>query len=271
MGSPLFFFSKGEKRMSKFRIRPMANRIRTSLVKHSPEILTGIGIAGMITTVVLAVKETPKALQLIEELKQEKETASISHTDVVKATWKCYIPSAVTGTLSVACLICASSVHLRRNAALAAAYTLSDTALREYREKVIETIGTDKEKEVREKVSKHRLEKHPMTDKDVAIIGREECLVFEHLSGRYFSSNMEKLKAAENELNKELINDMYVSLNDFYDELDLEHTRIGYDLGWRVEDGAIKLEYHSQLTSDGRPCIVIEYERAPKYDYECCM
>ena len=30
--------------------------------KHSPEILTGIGVAGMITSTILAVKATPKAL-----------------------------------------------------------------------------------------------------------------------------------------------------------------------------------------------------------------
>ena len=137
---------------------------KISISKHSPEILTGIGIAGMITTTFLAVRATPKALELIEEKKDElnnkqveerldkngdlrdyKEITKLKFPDLFKATWKCYIPAAVTSVVSIACLVGASSVHIKRNAVLATAYQLSETALTEYKEKVIETIGEKKE------------------------------------------------------------------------------------------------------------------------------
>ena len=60
--------------MPKQSLASIAKSVRTAMKKHSPEILTGIGIAGMITTTVMAVKATPKALILLEEKKDELDT-----------------------------------------------------------------------------------------------------------------------------------------------------------------------------------------------------
>ena len=117
--------------MDKKTVTRMLYNARTAMKKHSPEILTGIGIAGMITTTVLAVRATPKALILLEEKKKEIEDNSLAPVEVVKTVWICYVPAAVTGAVSVACLVGASSVNVRRNAALATAYTLSESALKE--------------------------------------------------------------------------------------------------------------------------------------------
>ena len=133
---------------------------KTALKKYSPQILTGIGIAGMIATTITAVKATPKALQLIDE-REIKENKRLSTTEVIKTTWKCYVPAAVTGTLSVACLIGASSVSLKRHAALATAYTLSETALKEYQEKAVEVVGEKKEQAIRDAVVKDKLAGNP--------------------------------------------------------------------------------------------------------------
>ena len=80
-----------------------------------------------------------KAIKLINQAENEKN-ADLTKTETVKACWKVYIPAMVTGTASIVCLIGASSVNAKRNAALAAAYTLSDTAFREYKEKVITIV-----------------------------------------------------------------------------------------------------------------------------------
>ena len=63
------------------------------LGKHSPEILTGLGIAGMLTTTILAVKATPKALKLIENKKKELNTDELTALQTIKATWKPYMPA----------------------------------------------------------------------------------------------------------------------------------------------------------------------------------
>ena len=262
--------------MSKSSIPSFIHNAMVWTSKHSPEILTGLGIAGMITTTVLAVKATPRALQLIEAEKERKNAIPHREEDMVmklkpletvKVAWKPYAPAVITGVVSTACLIGASSIHLKRNAALATAYTLSQAALADYREKVIETIGEKKEKAVREKVNEKKLENNPVGQNRVIITGKGDTLCYEHLSGRYFKSDIEKIRKAVNELNRTIVTDMYVSLNDFYDMFELPHTDMGYELGWNIDSGLIDIDFGSQIAEDGTPCIVVEHLVAPRYNY----
>lgn len=254
--------------MNKLAIKGFIRNIGVSVSKHSPEILTGIGIAGMITTTVLAVKATPKALELIEAKKEEEKIDKLKPVEVVKTCWKPYLPAVITGVCSTACLVGASSVNFRRNAALATAYKVSETALNEYREKVVETIGEEKERVVREKVDKERVEKTPVSKSEVYITSKGETLCLDPLSKRYFKSDIETIRKAENELNKQMIHDMfgYVSVNDFYDEIGLEQTDIGDELGWNVNQ-LMDIDFTSQIADNGEPCIVLNYSVAPKYNY----
>lgn len=252
--------------MSRLNVAKIVNGAREFSSKHSPEILTMIGITGMAGAIVSVGRATPKALILLEEAREEKQD-ELTKTEVVKACWKCYIPAVLTFTFSTACLISANSVNAKRNAALATAYKLSETALTEYREKVVETIGEKKEKEIRSKVAKDRIEKNPINSSEVIITDRGNTLCYDHISGRYFNSDIDKIKKAENELNKRLLNEMYISLNDFYDSLGLEPTRLGDELGWNYNGNLIELDLSSQIASDGRPAIVIDYNIAPIRDY----
>ena len=255
--------------MSKPNISMLMKSAQLWMSKHSPEILTGLGIAGMVTTTVLAVKATPKAMELIKKKQEElypESTEKLTVAETVKAAWKPYIPAAVTGTLSVSCLIGASSVNARRNAALAAAYHLSETALAEYKEQVIETIGKNKEKTIRNKVDKAKIDRNPPNDKEVILTGDGNTLCYDYHSGRYFKTNLDKLKKIENELNSRLLREDYISLNDLYDELGLSFTQVGDDLGWHVSKGLIEFGFSTQLVND-TPCLVLNYNVAPQHDY----
>ncbi|MCO7171170.1 DUF6353 family protein [[Clostridium] scindens] len=257
--------------MQKPNLTKICRNVKTATVKHSPEILTGVGIAGMITTTVMAVRATPKAIQLLDEEKRRQQVDKLEPMDVVKTAWKYYIPAAVTGTVSVACLIGASSVNARRNAALTAAYTISESTLRDYQKKVVETIGEKKEQTVRDAVAKERLEKNPVENKEVIVTAKGDTLCFDAVSGRYFKSDIDKLKKAENELNRQMRDEMYISLNDFYYEVGLEPIKLGDDLGWNIDNGYIDLRFSSQLATDGTPCLVIDYGYGPRYDFRNLM
>ena len=254
--------------MGKTNLATIAKDIRKLASKRSPEILTGIGIAGMITTTILAVRATPKALELIEEQKEEESVDKLSTFEVVKVAWKPYIPAMVTCVVSTACLIGASSVNTKRNAALATAYKLSETALSEYRDKVVETIGEKKERIVRDKVAEERVKKNPVSKNEVIVTGNGKTLCFDPISGRYFMCSIETIKKAENTLNKQMLHDIsgYVSLNEFYDELGLDHTSVGNDLGWNTNQ-LIDIDFSSQLNDNGEPSVVLDYLVAPKCDY----
>lgn len=257
--------------MSKFNLSQIAKSVQMTVSKHSPEILMGIGIAGMLTTTILAVRATPKALRLIDEKKEELETDKLTPVDTVKTCWKCYIPAAVSGSLSVACLISANSVNARRNAALATAYALSETALKEYQEKVVETIGEKKEQVVHDAIAKDKVTKNPVSTSEVIITEKGNTLCYDTVSGRYFKSDIEKLKKAANELNFRLRDEMYVSVNDFYYEIGLKSISIGDDIGWNIDRGYINLKFSSQLADDGTPCLVLSYGVGPRYDYRSLM
>lgn len=253
--------------MGKVSLTSIAKSVRTAMKKHSPEILTGIGIAGMITTTVMAVKATPKALILIGEKKKELDTDELPTKEIVKTAWPCYIPAAVVGSVSILCLIGASSTNLRRNAALTTAYTLSESTLKEYQEKVVETIGEKKEQSIRDSVSKEKMDRNPvreviLTDKG----GNTNC--YDALSGRYFKSDRDKITRVMNELNRRMRDEMYISLNDFYYELGLDGTKMGDMLGWNIDKGYIDLAFSSHLDANGTPCLVIDYQVAPVYDYQ---
>lgn len=242
------------------------------LVKHSPQILTGIGVAGMITSTVLAVKATPKALQLIEDAKGhgEHRCDKLPVKTVIKVAWKPYIPAVVTGIASMSCIIGASAVNAKRNAALTAAYALSERTLIRYRDKVVETIGEKKEKEIKEKIAQDTIDEKPVSSSQVIITSKGNTLCMDSISGRYFKSDIDTIKKCVNELNREMIVDNYISLNALYSSIGLDHISNGDHLGWNISDGLIEIDFSTCLAED-EPCIVLNYETAPKYDFDKFM
>ena len=255
--------------MSKEGLKRTIKSAGRVLTKFSPGILTGIGITGMIGATFMAVKATPKALYLIEAKKEESEVEELTPVETIKTCWKCYIPATLTTVVSAACLIGASTVSAKRNAALATAYSISEAALREYQEKVVEVIGEKKEKAVRDAVAKNQIERDPVTKSEVVIIdSNSNTLCYEPLSGRYFKSTIDKIKKAEIKLDRQMIQEMYVSLNDFYWEIGLDGTDLGDKMGWNLSKGYMDLSFSSQLADDGTPCAVIVYGIPPVYDYQ---
>lgn len=258
--------------MNKPNMTALFKNVKMVFSNHSPEILTGIGIAGMITTTILAVKATPKAMDLIADAENDKYERGIREplkkTEIVKAAWKPYVPAAVTGTMSIACLIGASSVNSKRNAALATAYNLSANALAEYKEKVLETVGEKKERVIRDKVAEEQIKKEPVNKSTIIITGSGNTRCFDTITKQRFSSDIETINRIVNELNRRMVNgDDYISLNDFYYELGLDPVKIGDEIGWNVAKGLIEVDFSSQLDSDGVPCIVLDYTVAPKRGY----
>lgn len=249
-------------------LQTIAKQTLRTLKKHSPGILTGIGIVGLLATSVLAVDATPKAMELIREKKEEIGVEKLTAAETVKATWKCYIPAAVTAATSVACIVGANSVNAKRQAALATACTLSETAMREYKDKVVETIGEKKEREVMDAIAKDKIEKNPVSKSEVILTNKGDTLCFDPWSSRYFKSDAEKLRKAVNDLNYQLINEGCVTLNDFYYDIGLEETRPGETLGWNINRGGqVQFRFSSQVAEDGTPCLVLEFINPPSYDY----
>lgn len=251
--------------MNKQTIAKALKDVPKILKRHSPGLLTGIGIAGMIVTTITAVKATPKALQLVDE-REIKEGKRLTNSEIVKTTWKCYVPAAVTGVCSIGCLIGANSVSARRNAALATAYTISETAFKEYKEKAVEVVGEKKEQAIRDAVAKDKLEKAQVSSREFVITGKGETPCFDPLTNSCFKSDIETIRRAENILNKRMRDELRITVNEFLQELGLEpcDEAIGENMGWDIDKGYIDLDFSSQLV-DGIPYLVIGHHNPPRY------
>lgn len=246
-------------------IKTMAKSVWAGAKKHSPEILIGMGIAGAASSVIFAVKATPKAMLLLEEKRQELGVEKLEAKEIIKTAAPVYIPTAVSFGVSVACIVGASSVNARRNAALTAAYTLSESTLRTYRDKVLETVGEDKEREIRQKAAIEQQQKTPEPQTLVVSGAAGQLKCFDSLSGRYFVSTKNEIDKAVNEFNRQLRDDMRISLNDWYDLIGLDTNKLGDMLGWDIERGYVETCYASRLDEDGLPCLVVNYVEPPHY------
>jgi len=235
------------------------SKIQRVFEKNSPGILTAFGVVGVTTTAILAVKATPKAVSILDE--REPKTK----IEIVKLTWKLYIPTLAMAAVTSACIIGSNTINGRRSAALLTAYSLTDRTFQEYKGKVLSTIGEKKEQEIRSSVSQDNLEKHPVDEAKVIITGYGDDLFYDSMTGRYFYSNIEKVRQIQNDLNKDLISDMWVSLNSLFERLGLEEVKLGEELGWNT-DNLIELGFDTRVASNKKPCFIIEYKVDPKFD-----
>lgn len=240
------------------------------LNKRSPTILTGLGVAGVISTAVLAVQATPKALYLIDEKKADiypdaTEDVYLTPIEILKATWKVYIPAVIMGGVTITAIITANNINLRRNAALAGLISITQTAMQEYQQKVIETIGEKKEELLRGEIAQDKLNDDPLTAKTIIISGGGDTLCYDSYSGRYFKSDIEKIKQTLNEFNRRIFIEDYLPINEWYDMLGLEGITAGNLQGWRVDEALLYINFSAKVATNGQPCLVLNYSPLPTH------
>lgn len=246
-------------------------KLGNETVKRSPGILAGLGVIGMFTAIGMAIHATPKAIVVLEAEAGNRgvEPGELKPIDTVKTVGVYYIPTLATAVLSTFLIFEGFSISNKRHAALAAAYGLSEAALKDFQDKLVEVDGEKKLDKVRKAIAKDQVEKHPVENTEIVLTGNGETLCYEPLSGRYFKSDIDKIKQAVNRTNSYLVREGIISLNDFYYELGLDGTSIGRDIGWELsQDDLIDLDFTATLTSDNTPCLAIGYRNKPRYEYD---
>lgn len=255
--------------------------IRSGMEKHSPAILTGLGIIGIGSTVVFAVRATPKALDLIDDAYLDKARCDhdemvygmgggepvIGHKleylgvrDTVKATWKCYIPAAVMGAFTIACFIGSNRVSALRTAALSSAYSMTEKALNTYEQKVIDILGADKNEEIREEIVKDQLDSS--TDVVIPAYSTGSELCYDCLTGQYFWSDRESIREKVNDFNEMLLKDMYGDKNEWLLSIGCNQVEDGDLLGWNSEK-LLDVNIKSLVAPNGKPCLAVSYYTKP--------
>ena len=247
----------------------LLKRTERIIADNSPAILTGIGVVGVLSTAYLTGHASIKAMRILdheEKILVVAREPELTPKEKVQKVWKLYIPAVSTGLLTVTCIIAANRIGNRRAAAIAVAYSLTEKAFDEYRNKVVEKIGERKEELLRADIAQDSINKNPPSSGEVIMIGSGDVLCLEAFTGRYFTSNIESLRSAENQINAVIIHDMYASLSDFYDLIGLQHTDFSDEVGWNV-DKMLDLHFASAIALDGRPCLSFSFRVVPIRNY----
>jgi hypothetical protein len=236
-------------------LRDMVLRAGKLVTDNSPAILAGV--AGTVTTAILSAKATYEALQLLDREDQDLETK-----EKIEKTWQLYIPAAAAALTTIAAIIFATKIGTRRAAAMAAAYAISEKGFEEYRDKILEKMGDKKEEIARAEMAQERVTANPPPG-DLLPYGRS-VLCMDAFTGRYFLSDMETIKAAENKINHRILvgGELSMSLSEFYEEIGLERTSMSDDVGWNVNK-LLELKFSSTITPIGHPCLVMDFHAMP--------
>jgi hypothetical protein len=243
-----------------------AKQIEKLAVDNAPVILTAIGVTGTLATAILTARASFAAADLLAEEDERRfrmnESQDITKTQAVKLVWKGYIPAVGVGITTIACVICANRISTRRIAAMAAAYSLSEKAYSEYREKVVEKFNANKERQVRDDIAQDRVNANPPKDSQIIITGNGDVVCYDLPTGRYFKSNMEKLRSVVNDVNAQVNEVGFAPLSDFYVSLGLKDTPYSEEIGWTTEE-LLDVHYSAVLTEENTPCIAINYRCKP--------
>ena len=237
--------------------------LKQQIMSKLPTMLTAASCVGVIGTTVMCAKNTVTAVRVMDEYMEEHPDAT--NKEKIAKVAPIYIPTALLAASTIAAAIGAHTTSHAQTAAMASAYAIAQEAAKQYREKVREVVGEDKAKEVDEQVADMQLKNNPLSSQAV-VIGSGKVLCFDTLSSRYFMSDMETLRKVQNDMNKQLLDDTWVSLNDFYYAIDLDPMNLGEELGWTV-DNLLELRFSSRLAEDGQPCLVIDYNSIPHSDF----
>lgn len=233
------------------------------LSKNSPNILTALSIIGVISTTVMASQATIKAKEVVDEMepRDKKETFKIA--------WKFYIPTALSAGTTIGCILGSRYCSIKQNEVLTSAYLLSQTTLREYQKKVIERIGKNKEKDIREEVVKELGEaKAPIAlysegGYEVIDTHHGNTLFYDVPGDRYFKSDINYLKSQENAINHDLRTEMWYDWNEISYRWGLPFKKYGSELIIDV-DRPLEVRYVPEMMDNGQVRILVDYDLYPR-------
>ena len=258
----------------------MNELLRKSMVfckRNASTILTCAGGVGVVTTTVLAVKATPKAMRMIEKGEEEKGEP-LTKLEKVKVAGPAYIPTVIVGASTIACIFGANILNKRKQAALMSAYAMIDSSFKEYKKKLKELYGEEAHEEIVNAIAVEKAKDVGITAESMCantcLTNDEACgepvLFYDEWSHRYFESTIEQVITAEYHLNRNFVLRGFTVLNELYEFLGLETTDYGSEVGWTVEDELYWVDFHHRkvVMDDGLECYIIETPWGPSTDFQ---
>ena len=247
----------------------MYNNSKNVVEKHSPEILAGVGVVGVVASTVMACKATMKLNDILEESKETrnkirevesnpryeeqyshedaKKDLTINYTQTGLKIAKLYAPAVILGSASLGCLLASNDILRKRNAALSAAYMTVDKSFKEYRQRVVDRFGEEVEKEIRYNIKAEEVTSTVVTEDGSETTVTEtvktmdpnlysDYAKFFDEASPYWQKdpeyNLMFLKSQQQYATDLLRARGRLFLNEVYDMLGIEKTKAGQIVGW---------------------------------------
>lgn len=252
------------------------HRVGFKIKKHSPEILVGAGIVGVVGSTVMACKATTKLDEVLDEPKEKiekihelmenpdmvpegkeyteedgKKDLTIMYTQTAVKVAKLYAPAVILGTVSIAAILGGHNILRKRNIALAAAYTAVDKGFKEYRGRVIERFGEELDKELKYNIKAKEIEETVVNEDGTETTVKKTVNVADpnttSIYARFFDDgctgwskdpeyNLMFLKDQQRYANDLLKSRGHLFLNEVYDMLGIPRSTAGAVVGWIYDE-----------------------------------
>ena len=252
-------------------VKNALNTAGAVMKKEAHNITMASSLIGLGTSVYLVYRVTPV---INSELGKLKDPSILDKTKVVfKHGW----PAMLSIALTTGSIISSNEITkkaLKNNAALIAAYQLSQSSLKDIQDKMVKTIGEKKATEVMDNIARDKVKTAQPVQTQIFTTGYGNQLCMDAVTGTFFYSTVEKIRQAEHEMDVRLHKNSqwneltFISVNDFYEELNIPTIVAGDKLGWSSENtDRLNIIYSSVLTDEhlspmippNIPCVVINY------------
>jgi hypothetical protein len=245
------------------------NKIRDSL----PTVLFISGIAGIFVSEIMVARDTLKAEKLVHPARyvdenenygvlsiptEEEgcydhivcETRAKYAKEIITRSWKCYIPTAIATTATLACLIASNRLTKKQIALLSSAVAGAGSLVSKYRDKIREHVSPEVLAEIDKEVAKEEITKaRPPVISTSGLLSTEnfnpleddEYLFFDPFTKVKFRATKLGVLAAKYYLNRNFALGGNVGLDMFYGFLGLtlpeEYLYCGWDCNEMGDDG----------------------------------
>lgn len=249
-------------------------KLGAGIKRYAPELLTGVSVIGLGATVYLSAKAGYKAgIHVVSEFStrldnaaEDEEVVPMSAKEIVQDTWKFYIPVAVVGVSTAIAIVGSNRVSNNQKIALFSAAAISERALSEYQQKIVESTSKPKERKIRDEIAQDEVNSQGAKLDSLVVEKDGDVMVIEMHTRQVFVSTAEKIHRAENDANREAIHDGYISLNVFLDYLGLPQSEAGEVVGWNNRKPLEVII--GGAAHDEKPVLTIDYRYPPTVTYK---
>lgn len=238
-------------------------------VKHENGILTAVTIAGTLAAVYFAIKDTPKCIEVLDELNSKDE--EVTNLDKAKAVLPIMGRTMMATAVAVGGALCnfkSTSKQIKELTGALETVSSGYSVLKSIQEEYRKEVGEEKAKEIEEKVVKNSIVYDKTNDASrIITTGHGQDLFYDAWSGRYFLSDINYVKKVVNDLNYQLMNEMHITANEFYANLGLPGIDAGKTLGWYVDYGQIDVQYFVEMDECDKPYTTMVFRNEPIFDH----